>query len=212
MFEKDRKNKINEKELEPYLNVLKDLKNLEYIWNNKKLEDSILEKVYKSNIHPDKIYGDNHDIRRIRVRPAFLKPVIVFLSLLLFFSLSFAGTVYASAGSLPGDALYNVKRTYESVQIAFTPYANEGKLYFNFLNKRIYEVDTLLNRAGTIDEEIIENLLSEIDYNYDRCMEHNSFGENNGKGIGRRIDDLRETFHRRRGNKYNSSYSNGTRN
>ncbi|MFA5014410.1 MAG: DUF5667 domain-containing protein [Actinomycetota bacterium] len=191
-------------ELEPYLNILKDLKNPGNIKNNKKLEDSILEKVYKSNIRLDKIYGDNYDIRKIRVRPAFLKPVIVFLSIFMFFSLSFAGTIYASANSLPGDVLYNVKRTYEDVQIVFTPYANEGKLYFNFLNKRIYEADALLDRDD-IDKETIENLLGEIDYNYAKCMEHNSFGENEGERIGKNINGLRETFQKRWHNSPNSN-------
>ena len=194
------------------MHIIINLKNPGSIKNNKKLEDSILEKVYKSSTRPDKIHEDNYDVRRIRVRPVFLKPVIVFLSIFMFFSLSFTGTVYASTNSLPGDVLYNVKRTYENVQIAFTPYANEGRLYFNFLNKRMYEADALLDRAGTIDEEIIESLLGEIDYNYAKCIEHNSFGKNDSKRIGRRIDSLRETFHRRRGNKYNSSYSNGTSN
>jgi len=179
--------------------ILKNLKNLGNIKNNKKLEDSILEKIYKNSEQTDQIRESNYNVRRIRVRPAFLKPVIVFLSIFMFFSLSFAGTIYASANSLPGDVLYNVKKTYENVQIVFTPYANEGKLYLKFLNKRIDEASALLNRTGTIDEEIIESLLSEIDYNYGKCMEHKSFGKNEGKRIGSRINSLRVIFHRRRG-------------
>lgn len=187
------------KELGPYSHILKNLKNLGNIKNNKKLEDSILEKIYKNSEQTDQIRESNYNVRRIRVRPAFLKPVIVFLSIFMFFSLSFAGTIYASANSLPGDVLYNVKKTYENVQIVFTPYANEGKLYLKFLNKRIDEASALLNRTGTIDEEIIESLLSEIDYNYGKCMEHKSFGKNEGKRIGSRINSLRVIFHRRRG-------------
>ncbi|MDD5622559.1 MAG: DUF5667 domain-containing protein [Actinomycetota bacterium] len=219
MFEKDRKNKVIKKflnlldrghgieyclkkfphyrkDLESYLQILKSLENAGDIKDNKRLEDSILEKIYKSSTRSNKIHENDYNIGRIRVRPAFLKPVIVFLSVFMFFSLSFAGTVYASSNSLPGDVLYNVKKTYEDIQIAFTPYANEGKLYFNFLNKRIYEADSLLGRDN-IDKETIEKLLGEIDYNYAKCMEHNSFSKNEGERIGKNINELRETFQKR---------------
>jgi len=184
------------KDLESYLKILKGLENLGNIKNDEKLEDSILEKIYQSNNQPDKIPEN---------KPAFLKPAIVFLSVFVFLSLSFAGTVYASESSLPGEVLYSVKRTYENAQIVFTPYSNEGKLYFNFLNKRIFEADTLLNRDDAINEETVENLLGEIDYNYGKCLEHKSFGKNDGERIGKHINGLRETFQKRCGINCNSN-------
>ena len=187
------------KDLESYLKILKGLENLGSIKNDKKLEESILEKIYQSSNQSDKIPEANYNVSRIRVRPAFLKPAIVFLSVFIFFSLSFAGTVFASESSLPGEALYSVKRTYEEVQIVFTPHTNEGKLYFNFLNKRIFEADNLLNRDDAINEKVVENLLGEIDYNYGKCLEHKSFGKNDGERIGKHINGLRETFQKRCG-------------
>ena len=187
------------KDLESYLKILKGLENLGSIKNDKKLEESILEKIYQSSNQSDKIPEANYNVSRIRVRPAFLKPAIVFLSVFIFFSLSFAGTVFASESSLPGEALYSVKRTYEEVQIVFTLHTNEGKLYFNFLNKRIFEADTLLNRDDAINEKVVENLLGEIDYNYGKCLEHKSFGKNDGERIGKHIKGLRETFQKRCG-------------
>ncbi|MBU4449807.1 MAG: hypothetical protein KKE35_00750 [Actinobacteria bacterium] len=192
------------KDLESYLKILKGLENLGSIKNDEKLEDSILEKIYQSNNQPGKIPENNYDVSRIRVRPAFLKPAIIFLSVFVFFTLSFAGTVYASESSLPGEALYSVKRTYEDAQIVFTPYSNEGKLYFSFLNKRIFEADNLLNRDDAINEEAVENLLGEIDFNYGKCLEHKSFGKNDGERIGKFINGLRETFQKRRGANCNS--------
>lgn len=60
--------------------------------------------------------------------------------------------VYAAEKSLPGDILYNVKRTKERVRVSLTPSEEKkAKLHIEFASKRIQEIDVL--KAQPIDSE-----------------------------------------------------------
>jgi hypothetical protein len=72
------------------------------------------------------------------------RPLAVALTLLIIFFTS-TGLVRASSGALPGDGLYPVKRTWESMQIffAFNETEREG-LELEHENERLHEIDELL--------------------------------------------------------------------
>lgn len=72
------------------------------------------------------------------------RPLAVALTLLLIFFTS-TGLVRASSGALPGDGLYPVKRTWESMQIifAFDAMEREG-LELEHENERLHEIGELL--------------------------------------------------------------------
>jgi hypothetical protein len=167
------------------LNLKEDYlkQNLRDIYANARIED------LKDHNHVSK-----KDLFLIRFRPAYLKPLTVFLSVFVFFSLSFAGTVYASTDTVPGEALYTVKRASESVQVAFTPYEREGNLYFKFLTRRLDEADILFQENNDITLTFAGNLLSDIDYNYNKCLEHKYQGLNDGGKMKGRINKLKEDF------------------
>lgn len=55
-----------------------------------------------------------------------------------------SGTAYASGGSLPGDALYSVKRAVEGARLSFASTAeSKAKLQVQFTEERIRELDTI---------------------------------------------------------------------
>ena len=156
-----------------------------------------LKDIY-TNARIENLKDQNHiskkDLFLIRFRPAYLKPLTVFLSVFAFFSLSFAGTVYASTDTVPGETLYTVKRATESIQVAFTPYDREGNLYFKFLNRRLKEADILFQKSDDIALSLAENILTDIDYSYNKCLEHKYQGLNDGGKMKGRINKLKEDF------------------
>ncbi|MBI3241186.1 MAG: hypothetical protein HYZ49_02700 [Chloroflexi bacterium] len=85
---------------------------------------------------------------------------VVALATLIFFFIS-AGAVTASADSLPGDALYPVKRTGESVQLLLTPASNKAALHTLFAERRLNELAALAER-GFANSEAIAVLAAEI--------------------------------------------------
>jgi hypothetical protein len=167
------------------LNVKEDYlkQNLKDIYTKAKIEN------LKDQNHISK-----KDLFLIRFRPAYLKPLTVFLSVFAFFSFSFAGTVYASTDTIPGETLYTVKRATESIQIAFTPYDREGNLYFKFLARRLNEADILFQKSDDIALSFAGNLLTDIDYSYNKCLEHKYQGLNDGGKMKGRINKLKEDF------------------
>lgn len=72
------------------------------------------------------------------------------------------GLVTATAGSLPGDALYGLKRTTEDVQLAFfTPFQARAARYLQQEQQRLSELRRLTQR-GTPDPEQLKDLLVEL--------------------------------------------------
>lgn len=57
------------------------------------------------------------------------------------------GVVSASAASLPGDALYGVKRTVEQAQLSFTPAEQRPALEAAFNQRRVDEVQALIQQG-----------------------------------------------------------------
>jgi len=184
-------------ELLGYSEMIERLKNLQALNVKEDYLKQNLKDIYaKSRIEnlKDQNYISKKDLFLIRLRPAFLKPLTVFLSVFVFFSFSFAGTVYASTDTVPGETLYTVKRASESIQIAFTPYDREGNLYFKFLTRRLNEADILIQKSDDISLSFAGNLLTDIDYNYDKCLEHKYRGLNDGGKMKGRINKLKEDF------------------
>ena len=187
-------------ELESYVEMVgmfEDLKalNLKEDYLKQNLKD-----IY-ANARIENLKDHNHvskkDLFLIRFRPVYLKPLTVFLSVFVFFSLSFAGTVYASTDTVPGETLYTVKRASESVQIALTPYEREGNLYFKFLGRRLNEADILFQKSDDVVLSFAGNLLTDIDYSYNKCLEHKYLGLNDGGKMKGRINKLKEDFNKK---------------
>jgi hypothetical protein len=70
------------------------------------------------------------------------------------------GVTAASAASLPGDPLYGVKRTTETVQLEFTPLGGQAALHTRFAGRRLDELQALAAR-GVFDAKLLDDLNAE---------------------------------------------------
>lgn len=91
--------------------------------------------------------------RRLPAVTRWLAAACVVMALLV------AGLVPASASSVPGDALYPVKRTLERVELALaTTPAGEAQAHLRQAGRRADEAQTLLDR-GLFDGELVTSAL-----------------------------------------------------
>jgi hypothetical protein len=76
-------------------------------------------------------------------------------AIVLVILLSSAGLVYASSSSLPGDALYPVKLSWEGLQLQLAGSQSREALQNHFEQERVTEVDKLLQRGRSEQVEFI---------------------------------------------------------
>ncbi|MEI7615702.1 MAG: DUF5667 domain-containing protein, partial [Actinomycetota bacterium] len=112
-------------------------------------------------------------------------------STFLFLTFSYTGTVFASANSIPGDILYNVKISAENIQTSLTPPSRQGSLHLRFLNRRMAEAVIILNNNINISDEKINNLLDSIDLEYKRCNEHNYLNGQQTETLNNEINGIK---------------------
>ena len=190
------------KSLEQYAAIIEGLKNLKNVRTSNDFEENSLKNIYlRSRI--EKIESQKKDFKKdmflIRLRPAYLKPLIIFLAVFIFISFSFTGTIYASSNSVPGELLYSVKRASEDVLLYLTPYKDENTIYIKMLNSRLREADIILNKDDFTDTKALEKLVLDIDNTYRSCINRNYFDENQDMQIQNRIGAVKEGFKKRYG-------------
>jgi hypothetical protein len=189
--------------LEEYFETIKYLKDLKNIRPEEINIKSSLNKIYKSvkdSTKQGKDIGKSETAapysgRRIPI----LKPAVVFAMILVVLVFSFAGTVYASQDSLPGENLYVVKRATENVQLFFYPESKKGQLHFRLLNNRIYEADILIKTGQDGDMELIEGLLLEIDEEYNQCKKYSFFKAADEEETITAINDIKNRYRNKYG-------------
>lgn len=82
---------------------------------------------------------------------------LIFVALLLVS----AGAAAASGNSLPGDTLYPVKRTTESVQLFFTPPSGRAVFHTTLAQRRLDELSALAER-DSVGAGVLTDLTSEL--------------------------------------------------
>jgi hypothetical protein len=194
--------------LKEYAGIVSSFKNLKDIQVDKDFENKSLKNIY-SRARID--YSKNlqriskKDMLLIRLRPAYLKPLIIFLGAFIFMSFSFGGTLFASGSSLPGDTLYTLKRTSENIHIAVIPQNYKGEFYLKLLDKRLSEAESILGQPDYTNAIAADMLLSDIDYTYKQCRERNSLNANQDSHMQMRIRGIKEGFKNKGGIQKNSS-------
>ena len=110
--------------------------------------------------------------RRLTLRPAYL---LLVLALVTTVFASGYGVYSASAASLPGDALYSVKRAGEEVRLilSFSP-TGDLQLLLNLAQQRLDEYQALLD-AGRYDD--LERALAGFEREVERFEERSVEGE-----------------------------------
>jgi hypothetical protein len=165
--------------LEEYFETIKYLESLKNIKPKDINIKSSLDKIYKSVKNSTRLDKDISKSKTAALysgrRISLLRPAVVFIMVLVVVIFSFAGTVYASQDSLPGENLYMVKRAAESAQLFFYPESKKGQLHFKLLNNRIHEADRLIKTGQDGNTELIKGLLLEIDEEYNQCKKYNFF-------------------------------------
>jgi len=188
--------------LKEYAETIKSLDNLKDIVADKDFEEKSLKDIYlrarTEDIEDSKKISPKH-VLLAGLRPAYLKPLIAFLVVLVLIGFSFTGTLYASGDSLPGDILYPVKRTSENIQVAFTPYKYEKNLYLKILEERLSEADMILSRADFKDTDAAESLLGDIDNTYRICRERKYLGADEGEQLQNQITAVKDRLRNRYG-------------
>ncbi len=99
-------------------------------------------------------------LARLRWRFMFALAIVV-----LVVSLLGGGTVYAANEALPGDTLYPVKRTTETIWLTVAP--NDPNLHLLLANRRLDEVTVLLEQKRPAD---IEQVLAEYEAQVDSLL------------------------------------------
>lgn len=103
----------------------------------------------------EKLRAVLHIIRKRATRQAVIGDLLTVLITVLVTMMIAAGTLYFLAqDSLPGDALYSLKRISESVQLSLTAdEASRHQLEERFNRRRLQEIETLirLNRAAVVE-------------------------------------------------------------
>jgi hypothetical protein len=83
-------------------------------------------------------------------------------TVLLAIGVAGAGTVAAAAGSLPGDALYPIKRWSESVAVQFADERVQAQLHLEWAQRRLDEFQTLAVR-GVVDVTLLDAVAAGMD-------------------------------------------------
>ena len=184
--------------LKEYFNTVKYLNNLKNIEPEAGDISKNLDKIYNTAENFTEPAIDKTKVFPESRRKFFLRPAMVFISVLAVIIFSFAGTLYASQDSIPGENLYPVKRATENVQLFLWPESRKGQLHFRFLNNRIYEAETLMKSGANGSTNLIEELITEIDEEYYKCKEYNFFKNKNEEEIANTINRIK--------NRYRSKY------
>jgi len=188
--------------LEHYIAIIGNFKNLRNIRVDKDFENNSLKGIYLrtriENIKNREKISKKGGLL-VRLRPAYLKPLVIFLGIFIFMSFSFAGTLYASESSIPGDTLYSLKRTSEGIHIAFTPYKYEKGIYLKLLETRLSEADSILNKTDYTNTAAAEKLMFDIDITYKKCLERKYLGADQNEHTQIRIKGIEEGFRYRYG-------------
>ncbi|MBN1298794.1 MAG: hypothetical protein JW997_03810 [Actinobacteria bacterium] len=192
----------NQEILKQYGKIVEGVKNLKNIRTADDLEEKSLKDIYlRAKI--ENIEGRKKDFKKdmffIRLRPAFLKPLLIFLGVFIFISFSFTGTIYASSDSVPGELLYSVKRASENIQVTLTPYRYENTIYLKMLDSRLSEADALLELGDFADTAALEKLVTDIDDTYESCRKRNYLDSDQDFNMQNRIRTVKEGFKRRYG-------------
>ncbi len=96
-----------------------------------------------------------------RRRPALWPRWAMAAALVVALVLAGAGTVSAAAGSLPGQALYPVKRAAEGFQGAFIPPASQAAWRLSLAEERTHELQAV-SAQGLADPALLDQIAAEL--------------------------------------------------
>lgn len=182
-------------ELEEYFDAAKELGKIREVKPDSEYMNASLKKIYASSVEAPEVKVP--ETGRVRMGPAILKPALIFLAVFILASFSFVGTAYAAQDSIPGEVLYPVKRSAESIKLMVYPESMKGSLHYQFLNNRISEADILLETSESPDDEVIGKLLEEADGEFRECRRYGYFNGHSEQNIEETMKRVRQKYQNR---------------
>jgi len=182
---------------EKYSIFFEEFKNLKNIKGRKAFKENTLNKI--TSCGPSE-FTENRDFQingyannlKIKKRRILLKPALVFFAFLLFFSFSYAGTVYASQESLPGEMLYPVKISSEKIYVFFSPGSKKGIAHFNILSRRLNEAHALIDEGTDYSDDSFTFVLNEIETGFNNCKRYGYFNSKSEKEFYEEIECIKK--------------------
>ena len=148
---------------------------------------------------------DKKPLRKTASSPAafrkrlILRQAMIFLLLVILSIFSFAGTLFASQDSLPGEVLYPLKRSFEDFRLNISTQNQKGNLHLQFLNNRIHEAEALLAYEDDADEVLVQGLIVEMDKQYQFCRQYNCIDPAYGQELLDSIGSVKNRYQNRFG-------------
>ncbi len=202
-------------EITEYFKTIKNIKGLEAVMPEKDYRKNSLAQIIgeakrREGISSEKAASAAAMKRNISTtkKRLILRPAMIFLVFLILATFSFAGTLFASQETVPGQVLYPLKRSYEGFKLMVYPENKKDGLHFQFLNNRIYEANTLLESSDPDTGIFVEGLIEEIDKEYYMCRQYNCFSTRDEGSILDSINNIKNSY----GHRYGKNGDTGTGN
>ncbi len=191
-------------EISEYFKTIKNIKSLEVVMPEKDYRKNSLAQVIgeakrRENISSEKAASAaamKWDMSTAKKR-LILRPAMIFLVFLVLSTFSFAGTLFASQETVPGQVLYPLKRSFEDFKLIVYPENKKDGLHFQFLNNRIYEANTLLESDDPDTGIFVGDLIDEIDEEYYTCRQYNCFSTRDEDMILDSINNIKNRYRNR---------------
>ncbi|MBN2072653.1 MAG: hypothetical protein JW770_01735 [Actinobacteria bacterium] len=194
------------KEVAGFLDSIKNIQEIKKIKPDenliKKCLDRVIKRAEKEGTPDHPLPGESGKLNRTGypVRRLVLRPAMIFITILVLAIFSFSGTLFAAQDSIPGQALYPLKRTFEDFKLLVYPESKKGNLHFQFLNNRIEEADLLISSGDNTSEIFLIELLEDIDEQYGLCSRYGLINPNNEKDILDSVNRIRNRYREKFGN------------
>jgi hypothetical protein len=188
-----------DREIRDYFSIAEDLKKLKKLSPSKEFTKNSLESIISRAGSRDA----SEKIAPAALSPGrlILRPAMIFMAFIVISVFSFAGTLFASQESMPGETLYPLKRSFEQFQLNIYPESMKGGLHLRFLGNRINEAEILLAAENGIDPSLIEGLIAEIDRQYRSCSQYDCMDAVHEDDILDSIDSIKNRYRSRYGKK-----------
>ena len=184
-------------EIKEYFAAAESLGTLKAVRPEKKFSENSLDLIINRAEKQKRAAGVKPGHSTTPVRRLILRPAMIFLIIFMLTVFSFSGTLLASQESVPGEALYPLKRSFEDFRLNIYPENLKDGLHLQFLNNRISEADMLLEEENIDDAILLEGLITEIDKQYQMCKQYNCINSGNENILLDSIDSVKNRYHKR---------------
>ena len=207
-------NEINE-----YFKTIKDIKSFATIIPEKDYRENSFAQIIGEAKRRGSISSEKTDaIAAIKQskpgikKRLLLRPAMIFLVFLVLTVFSFSGTLFASQETVPGQVLYPLKKSFEGFKLIVYPESQKDDLHFQFLNNRIDEAGRLLESDEPDTDILVDDLIIEIDKEYQMCRQYNCFSSRDEESVLNSINKIKTRYRNRHKNNQDkgSGQDNGT--